>query len=92
MKKTILMMVFAIVAMVAMPSKVMAANVAGDYVGKLTRVYMNKEKTPTDDEVITTVNGLTRTCRLAICQVLSQLMLQTFLWKMVLSMLLVQSN
>ena len=68
-------MVFAIVAMVAMPSKVMAANVAGDYVGKLTRVYMNKEKTPTDDEVI-----------------LSQLMLQTFLWKMVLSMLLVQSN
>lgn len=54
MKKTILMMVFAIVAMVAMPSKVMAANVAGDYVGKLTRVYMNKEKTPTDDEVIIT--------------------------------------
>ena len=66
MKKTILMMVFAIVAMVAMPSKVMAANVAGDYVGKLTRVYMNKEKTPTDDEVITTVNGLSNSYSLSI--------------------------
>ena len=30
MKKTILMMVFAIVAMVAMPSKVMAANEQGE--------------------------------------------------------------
>ena len=59
-------MVFAIVAMVAMPSKVMAANVAGDYVGKLTRVYMNKEKTPTDDEVITTVNGLSNSYSLSI--------------------------
>jgi len=37
MKKTILMMVFAIIAMVAMPSKVMAANVAGDYVGKVLK-------------------------------------------------------
>lgn len=66
MKKTILMMVFVIVAMVAMPSKVMAANVAGDYVGKLTRVYMNKEKTPTDDEVITTVDGLSNSYSLSI--------------------------
>ncbi len=57
MKKTILMMVFAIIAMVAMPSKVMAADVAGDYVGKLTRVYMNGEKTPTEDEVVTTIEG-----------------------------------
>lgn len=59
-------MVFAIIAMVAMPSKVMAANVAGDYVGKLTRVYMNEEKTPTDDEVITTVDGVSNSYSLSI--------------------------
>ena len=66
MKKTILMMVFAIIAMVAMPSKVMAADVAGDYVGKLTRVYMNEEKTPTEEEVITTINGVSNSYSLSI--------------------------
>lgn len=59
-------MVFAIIAMVAMPSKVMAANVAGDYVGKLTRVYMNEEKTPTGEEVITTIEGASNSYTLAI--------------------------
>lgn len=59
-------MVFAIIAMVAMPSKVMAADVAGDYVGKLTRVYMNGEKTPTEDEVITTIDGVSNSYSLSI--------------------------
>ena len=60
------MIVFAIIAMVAMPSKVMAADVAGDYVGKLTRVYMNEEKTPTEEEVITTINGVSNSYSLSI--------------------------
>ncbi len=59
--------------MVAMPSKVMAANVAGDYVGKLTRVYMNEEKTPTDDEVITTVDGVSNSYSLSIEDLLTVL-------------------
>lgn len=58
-------MVFAIIAMVAMPNKVMAADVAGDYVGKLTRVYMNGEKTPTEDEVITTIDGVSNSYSLS---------------------------
>lgn len=56
MKKVISLVTLFMAVLLAFPANAMAAeSIDGDYIGKLTYVYMNGEKTPSDDEVITTV-------------------------------------
>lgn len=56
MKKVISFVTLVMAIMLAFPAKaITTGSIEGEYIGKLTYVYMNGEKTPSDEAVITEV-------------------------------------